>query len=60
MNLKDAKPTRKVTAASVGAAVGAIVGWFLRDQLGWDTFPVESLPVVFTFAFGWWVRETST
>ena len=51
-------PTRKVTAATIGAAVSGLLSWLLVDELGvLASWPEAYITIVLVFAFGWIIPE---
>ena len=57
--ISKAKPTRKVTGATLGAAVAVIVGWVLSEYTNLN-LPAEvdsAVTIVLTFLGGWLPTE---
>lgn len=54
--LRDLRPDRGVTAATAGAALGAVVAWVLGpDVVGLANVPSEPLTILGAFVVGWLV-----
>ena len=52
-------PTRKVTAATFGAALSGFIGWLLETQFEVVThWPTEYVTIIIVFAFGWFIKDT--
>lgn len=49
--------SRKVTASTVGAALGAIVSAGLIEGVGWEWWPAAPTTIVLTFALGYLVPD---
>ena len=57
MTTTDKRPTRKVLAATAGAALGEITAWVLTSLLGLPDVPAPALSVVGAFTLGYLIRE---